>query len=679
MKRTICALAVIIAIVVLSVSSAFAVINAPADVNKINDCVIFGSYEQWDPHMDDYDGHFDMTQISNGVEPIEWIVLEQSENKLLLLSKYPLDYQQFNQERKKGTWKTSSIRNWLNTTFINKAFTSEEKEAIIETEISNGGYKTIKNDWYQVPSETTKDKIFLLSYWEVNDYGLNDKIEINEYIDANDGMMFSSDNSWWTRSVGRKEDEACYVGHGKAESGWLSDWRCIRPAMWIDKTLVDWDNSLYSKAVQASELAEKGEYLDAYAITDSIPDYWNGKCLSAAYRTLYAQQAAEDSDYPLAIERFAEARQYVKDHYAEKNENGINEYAAVMNYLGINQKLLECRYQLAIQKKEASDYQGAIALFTDVGQYENSMQYLRECFDKMHIQYSWLTSPTEAINAGLDKEYSESNPITSNDPHFGWSLGRFMISGFTEEKQSSGRRIFMKTPGDNLVLWFDLNQDIDSLNNDKNLTINSDTDGTDRQFQVAKSNNGFGRGTLLIRHTDFRNSVTPAQVYRDYLLANDDTGADTKVELKEEGIYEVALDYEIKKDELFDKYNDYRISFTFEVRNGSGMFFMFDVTTGTELQDYSRTSDGFRIDLANSHSLSVSYTRYSLNQDETALDVRKTGLASDGETFEKVGYYEITVTNTETTEQLVKHIFVGRAADLEDYQAVDESLNKFSK
>ena len=108
------------------------------------------------------------------------------------------------------------------------------------------------------------------------------------------------------------------------------------------------------------------------------------------------------------------------------------------------------------------------------------------------------------------------------------------------------------------------------------------------------------------------------------------------------------------------------------------MFFLFDVASGAELQDYSRTADGFRLDLANSHSLSASYTRYAINQEETGLDVRKKEPVSNGATFEKVGYYEITVTNTETNEQLTKHIFVGRAADLEEFQAVDASLSKFS-
>ena len=216
------------------------------------------------------------------------------------------------------------------------------------------------------------------------------------------------------------------------------------------------------------------------------------------------------------------------------------------------------------------------------------------------------------------------------------------------------------------------------MNGDESLRINNDNNGLDQEFQFPKHD--FGRGALLIRHVDFRGSDSDVQPYFDYLSAKNGTGANTVVKLNEEGIYEVALDYEIEKKAFpLSSYTDYRIYTTFEVRNGSGMFFMFDVTSGAELQDYSRTADGFRIDLANSHSLSVSYTRYALNQDETGLDVRKTGPASDGDTFEKVGYYEITVTNKETNETLTKHVFVGRAADLEDYQAVDESLAKFTK
>lgn len=280
-----------------------------------------------------------------------------------------------------------------------------------------------------------------------------------------------------------------------------------------------------------------------------------------------------------------------------------------------------------------------------------------------------------SYNAGKDTGYSKSNSITDDDPHFGWGLGRFLISGYTDRNDDGNTPVFYKTPGDKLILWFNLEQDISALNGNKNLFIVRDTNGYDQQFQIPKSD--FGRGALFIQHTDVKShEQTDPISYFDYLAASDGTGADTHVEINEEGTYQVALDYEIaKKDRIamVDKtdYYNYRISFTFEVRNGGNMFFLFDLGSNSELDDYSTTVDGFRIDLANSQTLQVEYTRYTINQSGTALDARKDTLAAANAEFSKVGYYEITITNKETNNELTKHVFVGRAADLEEYKEVD--------
>ena len=671
--RKVVLMSLLIGLVIIFTLSADAEVNLSEDVNVVDGCVVFGSYEQWDCHIDER-----LIDIYNGDEPIQWIPLDSDGTKVLLVSKYPLEYLQYNKDRIDFTWKGSSIRTWLNAAFINKAFSEDERAAILTTTVETGPEK-IDEKWPATPKETTQDRLFLLSYSELKKYLKDDKVELNEYVGPKSGTIFSDDNSWWLRSSGKKTDEACFVGHGKYESGWLSDWRCIRPAMWIDTSLFDWNNSMYSKLLKADQLYEDKKYAEAYEQLDSLGTYSSSEIISASIRYKYACEAYNNEEYNIAIERMQDLKDYINSHFIREGdeEETKQERNIMLQFLSVYEGIIECKYQYAVQLKEKGDILAAIDAFISTGQYKDSMVYLRECFDKEHIQYSWLTRPDAAINAGLDKEYSEKHEITGNDPHFGWSLGRFMMSGYTEVKQEGEVPVFMKTPGDSMILWFDLEQDISALNGKKELSINVDKNGSDRQFQIEKSD--FGRGTLIIRHVDFRNSVSKPQIYTDYLAAHEDTGANTRIEIKEEGIYEVALDYEVRKDELIDKYFNYRISFSFEVRNGSGMFFMFDTATGSELQDYSTTADGFRIDLANSHSLSISYTRYAINQEETGLDVRKTGLCSDGDVFEKVGYYVITVTNKETNEELTKHIFVGRNADLEEYMAVDESLSKFSK
>lgn len=52
---------------------------------------------------------------------------------------------------------------------------------------------------------------------------------------------------------------------------------------------------------------------------------------------------------------------------------------------------------------------------------------------------------------------------------------------------------------------------------------------------------------LIIRHTDYRNSASAPVQYVDYLAATASKDAAVEVRLCEEGDYEVALNYEIRK------------------------------------------------------------------------------------------------------------------------------------
>ena len=84
------------------------------------------------------------------------------------------------------------------------------------------------------------------------------------------------------------------------------------------------------------------------------------------------------------------------------------------------------------------------------------------------------------------------------------------------------------------------------------------------------------------------------QLFTDYLSAITASGADTTVQLFEEGDYEVALDYEIKdqSNKLAPQYGNYRIAFNFSVRNGNCMVYPFDVVTGAELTNTAVTENG---------------------------------------------------------------------------------------
>ena len=130
-------------------------------------------------------------------EPIKWRVLRVSGGKAFLLADQALDEQFYNLNDKNVTWKSSSIRSWLNgygstvnepgkdyTTgsFIDSAFSSSEKKAIVTTDVVNEGNLFLKREG----SKNTRDKLFLLSESEVyktntaNSYGF---ISMEKYDD----------------------------------------------------------------------------------------------------------------------------------------------------------------------------------------------------------------------------------------------------------------------------------------------------------------------------------------------------------------------------------------------------------------------------------------------------------------------------------------------------------------
>ncbi len=270
-------------------------------------------------------------------------------------------------------------------------------------------------------------------------------------------------------------------------------------------------------------------------------------------------------------------------------------------------------------------------------------------------------------NTGKDNGYSGNNTIGIDDPHYGWSLGQFYVSGYTQHTTDSSGDVFLKNVGDQVELHFELLQDIDSLNGQDNLTVYADSNGYDQYFSTQQFNNC--RGLLIIRKTDYQNSTADPVIYTNYLDGVNE-GADTVVEFCEEGDYEVALDYEIEEKHYgvswntvigVPTYTNYRIYFSFKIRNGNCMVFPFDVSTGSELTNESFTDNGFYLDLANSRYLDINVQRsvYVEGSNGYTEDVRFNRPASDGTQYTEEGIYTITVHNNYTNESTTKTIYVG--------------------
>ena len=186
----------------------------------IGDVVQFGAYEQ-----DNY--------TDNGQEAIEWLILAKEDNKALLISKYALDCQSYNTEYEDTTWKSCSLRAWLNDEFLNKAFNEREQRVIATTNVKNA-----KNPEYDTPGGAdTQDQVFMLSIEEAEKYFSSDddrQAQPTAYAVAQGAY----DCWWWLRSPGIYRDCAARVRDDGAVdvSGYFvnNNNDVIRPTLWIN-------------------------------------------------------------------------------------------------------------------------------------------------------------------------------------------------------------------------------------------------------------------------------------------------------------------------------------------------------------------------------------------------------------------------------------------------------------
>ena len=190
--------------------------------------VLFGNYEQ--------DGN-----TGNGQEDIEWIVLAREGDSALLLSKYGLDAKSYNEEDVDVTWEQSDVRSWLNSSFMDTAFTGEEQGAILKTEVDNSQAEG-NSEYSTTGGNNTEDRVFLLSYKEAfEDYFSSDKERIcmpTDYAVQN-GTWTRGDTGacwWWLRSPG--DYQRCAAGvHSDGSPGYNYVYYgicCVRPALWIN-------------------------------------------------------------------------------------------------------------------------------------------------------------------------------------------------------------------------------------------------------------------------------------------------------------------------------------------------------------------------------------------------------------------------------------------------------------
>lgn len=192
-------------------------------IPEIGSMITFGHYEQ------DND-------LSNGQEPIEWRVLKIEGDTVLLVSRYALDAQPYNETPAVASWIKSTLRAWLSDTFYNTAFSDEEKQCIVTREIVNR------------KEANTADPVFLLSTDDAKrlfSSHADRQVEATAYAIAQGAYLsekYTDKASWWCRTTSwETKTHAAYVAasggvmtcggksFGKVENTKL----VVRPAIYV--------------------------------------------------------------------------------------------------------------------------------------------------------------------------------------------------------------------------------------------------------------------------------------------------------------------------------------------------------------------------------------------------------------------------------------------------------------
>ena len=181
-------------------------------------------------------------------EEIKWRVLSVDGDDALIMADNALDVQAF--DSNKGTlWESSSVRKWLNSTFLERAFTDTEQQAIAKSVIVNRG----NSYWKTEDANDTVDKIFLLSEEEALSlvYGFTDtiaaaksRVAVNtDYAENGGESEWKCSKEWWLRTAGCNSNYAVSV----REDGYVSQYgqsysqkQMIRPVLHLDLSQDVW-------------------------------------------------------------------------------------------------------------------------------------------------------------------------------------------------------------------------------------------------------------------------------------------------------------------------------------------------------------------------------------------------------------------------------------------------------
>ena len=238
------------------------------------DTVYFGKYWQNDT---DCNGKADKKDEK---DPIRWRVLSVNGNDAFLMADQILDGRRYHDWDVETTWENCSLRVWLNNEFLNDAFTGEEQDAIMITDIVNEDNPENRAEG----GNNTFDKVYIPSFREAVNvaYGFDENygsrslsrcVACTDYTKSHYSFPMRIDNpqgigDWWLRTPAYKNKTAidvCIYGNMVDLDGCFVEWYCgVRPVMHLNL-----DNSkfwTYAGKVKSSDI-DKVKFGDGLKIT----------------------------------------------------------------------------------------------------------------------------------------------------------------------------------------------------------------------------------------------------------------------------------------------------------------------------------------------------------------------------------------------------------------------------
>ena len=179
---------------------------------------------------------------------IEWKILTIDGEGALITSCYGVSLHAFNNNPSPSTWRTCSLRTWLNHDFLCSSFSDKEQEKIHSIVLAEEKSEISFSD------DQETDKVFILSEEEAERYFSKQADRVLLYNDSLSGTWSFSNGlmttcRWWMRGKTHDIDgrhcapicdhDGSFGGYQTANSQRMA----VRPAMWVDTSVlrpVDW-------------------------------------------------------------------------------------------------------------------------------------------------------------------------------------------------------------------------------------------------------------------------------------------------------------------------------------------------------------------------------------------------------------------------------------------------------